>query len=617
MRVFGGLGTTAASSLEDRVRSIEDPDGRLVRIGAGGAWALVRIGLADLDFVWEPDGSFIIVDGELFAIDGRRPRHVHASGHHPLRAFLTRFRAEGPACLAGVNGSATIFIWDAAVRRLTLARDRWGFGSCFWMESDGGVLFASDIRSLIRGDRRSQLDEAAIDLFLAGGFISAPWTSLAHIRKVPAAHCLVAEREGTRLSRYWRASGQPKIRLRLEERKELLEQALTQAIERQLPGDRTPAVLLSGGIDSMYLTALLARTFGVPLPAFTYRYADYHGKFNESDRAQATARLLGIEHHEMTVGPRDIADSVERILIEHSGPLSYGAHSAILKDVSRTGVQILYNGQGNGALYPSPTERLGQRLGGVPGGAAVASSIERMLGRRLPLSSAARYAARVGATGLNWRFHAPLTPDAIRRSLYVDPSRLDHARRASQRLFAAVVAEFAGEDGVERLAGPLHRLYSADGTLTWSSSFGRAHGLRSRSPYYDNDYVDLLYRMRRSGGKREIRELAAKLLPRDLAFAPKVAQTLPISDWLRGPLSDFLAERLSARRLLANGVFRHEAVSALRQRHRDGAGSHGWTLWNLLMITEWQEIVEREAGLYFTEAAHRRANPTPRLVRAV
>lgn len=617
MRVFGGYGTTAASTLEDRVRSIEDPDGRLVRIGAGGAWALVRIGLADLDFVWEPDGSFIIVDGELFAIEGRRPRHVHASGPHPLRALLTRFRAEGPACLAGVNGSASIIIWDAAARRLTLSRDRWGFGSCFWMESGGGILFASDIRSLIRSDPRARLDEAAIDLFLASGFISAPWTSLAHIRKIPAAHCLVAEREGTRLSRYWRASGQPKIQKRLEGRKDLLEQALTEAVERQLPGRRAPAILLSGGIDSMYLTALLARKFEVPLPAFTYRYADYHGKFNESDRAQATARLLGIEHHEMTVGPRDIADSVERILIEHNGPLSYGAHSAILKEVSRAGVEVLYNGQGNGALYPSLAERLGQRLGGAPGGATVASSVERVLGRRLPFSSTARYAARVAATGLNWRFHAPLTADAIRRSLYADPGRLDHARRASERLFAETVAEFAGEDGAERLAGPLHRLYSADGTLTWSSSFGRAHGLSPRSPYYDNDYVELLYRMRRSGGKREIRELAAKLLPRELALAPKVAQTLPISDWLRGPLSGHLAERLSARRLLGNGVFRHEIVSDLCQRHREGTGSHGWTLWNLLMITEWQEIVEREAGLYFTEAARRRARPTPRLAQAV
>jgi asparagine synthase (glutamine-hydrolysing) len=585
VRVFGRFVGASSGVGDGPPRRIPDL-GNALRIGKGGAWALVRTDLRDLTFKQEADGSFVILDGEVFG--GRAPTDV----------LLARFRKEGPVCLAELNGTAAVTIWDARSRTLVLARDRWGFGSCFWMESAGSITFGSDILPLIRSDPRSELDEAALDLFLAGGFISAPWTSVAHIKKIPSAHCLTVNQSGARLSRYWRATGRPKIRAPLHARKELLEHGLVGAVQRHLPGSAKSAILLSGGIDSMFLAALLVRRFGLAPTAFTYRYAQYDGKFNELDRACAAARLLGLDHHEMTIGPQDIVDNLDHMLIQHNGPLSYGAHSAILKDVAASGAEILYNGQGNGALYPSAAERLGLLLSRTMAQPSAPLRLAAMVGDRLRWPASARYAVQVARTGLNWRFHAPLSSDEVRKAIYADPGRLDRARRATAELFSEVVAEFSDESGDGRLAGPLHRLYSADGTLTWSAAFGRAHGLSPRSPYYDNVYVELLYRMRRSGAKRELRELAGKLLPRELAFAPKTAQTIPIAHWFRGPLSSFLIETLGADRLSDSGMFRHQGVRELHRRHLEGEGSHGWTLWNVLMITEWQRIVAREAGRY-------------------
>ncbi|HXV25223.1 MAG TPA: asparagine synthase C-terminal domain-containing protein, partial [Alphaproteobacteria bacterium] len=375
------------------------------------------------------------------------------------------------------------------------------------------------------------------------------------------------------------------------------ERHLLQAVERQLPGRAAAAILLSGGIDAMYLAALLARHFGVRTAAFTYRYADYEGEFNETARARATAEHLGLEHHEMIVGPADIAANLEAMLIAHSGPLSYGAHSAILRDVAASGAQILYSGFEPDAPYSSAAEMLGQWLRSVPlPHAAIARGVERGFGTRRRWANFLAYAERVAATGLVWRFHAPLTPDPIRESLYVDRALSERAKQAAARLFGEVVAEFSTENAVVRIAGPLTALYQSEGSSRWSSCFGRAHGLLPRSPFQDNDYVDLLLRMPRSGHKREIRELAAKLLPRDLAFAPKVAQTLPIAHWLRGPMSEFITAQLSAPRIAEGGLFRHEVIMDLLRRHREGPVSHAWTLWNVLVLTLWQEIVRREAG---------------------
>lgn len=574
--------------------------GVIRRIGGSRAWALVRADLPDLLWCEQGDGSFAIIDGELF--DTAADRQTGPAERNEAAVILERFRAEGISVFATLNGSAAVMLWDAASGRLALARDRSGLGLCFWMESPSAVTFGSDILSLVRCDSRSKLDAAAVDFFLASGFIPAPWTSLDHIRTIPPAHVAVIDDSLAQLSRYWRPTGQPQLRLGLQARKQQHEAAILKGIERQLPGRASSAVLLSGGIDSMYLTALLARQFGVRPITFTYRYADYEGEFNEGARARATARLLGLEHHEMLVRPTDIASSLRSMLVAHSGPLSYGAHSAILGDVARSGAQVLYNGLESDAPYCSPSEMLGQLLRHLPlPHAAIAQHIEHVVGKNARWARSLAYAERVAATGLVWRFHAPLTPDPLRKSLYLDPDRFDQGRRAAASLFGDVLAEFANESAMVRVVGPLGRLYS-EGSTRWSSCFAREHGLSARSPFLDNDYLDLLHRMPWSAGKREIRELAAKYLPRDLAFAPKIAQTLPIAHWLRTPASDFVTGELHEARIVAGRQFRYEVIEALINRHRSGAGSHAWTLWNVLMITLWQEIVGREAGRYLTRA---------------
>ena len=140
--------------------------------------------------------------------------------------------------------------------RLALASDRAGYGLCFWMESAGAIFFGSDILSLIRSDPRTSLNEAAVDLFLAGGFISAPWTSLAHVHKVPAGRVLIAYRRAATLTQYWRPTGRPRVRVRGAPLKQLQQQALLKAVERQLPGSGRPALLRRA--------ASIRRTGGAP-----------------------------------------------------------------------------------------------------------------------------------------------------------------------------------------------------------------------------------------------------------------------------------------------------------------------------------------------------------------
>ena len=558
-------------------------------ISAGPCMAVLRTGRADLQAHQDPDGSFALVDGEIFSISGEA-----GPSRNPASVVLALYRREGMDCFPRLNSNASVAVWDAGAQKLLLARDQSGLGLCYWMERDGAILFSSELMSLVQLDDRVELHPSAVDLFVASGFISSPWTSLKHISKVPPGHCLVVDRAATKLTRYWRQTGRPRLRLSEAETSDRIGELVNRAVKRQRAHAAPSALLLSSGVDSTLLAALLVR-HGVRPETFTFRYTQYEGKFNETAGALRAAQHCGLNHHDMLVGPQDVANNLEEVLVRHQGPMSYGLHTAILKDIAGGGAEVLYSGIGPDSLYPSRSERLSIGLGRLP---FPHRALARALRKRLDSSRNQRWIrfGLLAATGRNWRFQAPLTDDATRAQLYEDPQLVSSAVSAQEELFQAVQRDFDGESDIDRLSAGLQSLYSADGTLHWTAAFSRSHDLLPRCPYFDSDLIDFLYRMPRRTGKAEVRSYAERLLPADVAHAPKLGQTIPISLWFRGPLSGWLRDQLHHDRIQATGLFRPERVRALLDEHLSGAANRGWTLWVLLVLTTWQEIVRREAG---------------------
>jgi asparagine synthase (glutamine-hydrolysing) len=578
----GGIALSLPGAVAQKVPGLRS-------IAHGACQAVYRPGRRDLQVFQDADGSFVLIDGEVFSIAGEDRLADKAAA-----AVLSLYRREGMAGFARLNSNAAVAVWDAGAQRLLLLRDRTGLGLAYWMERDGAILFSSDLMSLVQLDERTELNPAAIDLFLASGFISSPWTSVKHIHKVPLGHCVTVDRSGVQMTRYWRQSGRPRLRLSEAETIERLGELVNQAVARQHAQQAPSALLLSSGVDSTLLAALLAK-HGMKPGTFTFRYTHYEGQYNESPGAVRAAEHCGLPHSEMFVGPQDVAGNLEEVLVRHQGPLTYGLHTAILKDIAESGAEVLYSGQGNGSLCPSRPERLALALGHLP---FPHRAIAHLLRRRVD-SNRNQRVLRLGliaATGLNWRFHAPLTDDRVRATLYLEPERVGPAVQAQERLFQSVIAQYDGESDIDRLSGALQSLYTADGTLHWTSAFARSYGLLPRCPYFDSDFIDFLYRLPRQAGKAEVRSYASRLLPSDLAYAKKLGQTIPISLWFRGPLRGWVSEQLDPARIAAAGLFRPDRVRVLLERHLQGAGDHGWTLWIILVLTAWQEVVRREAG---------------------
>ena len=593
MRLLGCWGASSAvcSQLFSSIEIESGDPAQFHRITRPGAAVLLRKGTPGISYAEAFDG-FAVVDGDLF-----EPRP--AGGESSAAAvILDLFRRFGVEALDRIESNAFIAVWDARTARLTLARDRFGMGLGYWMEQGRALLWSSELTTLLGCDPRVELNMTAIDQFLADGRVSAPWTTLQHIHKLPSAHILTADGRGVSTRRYWRQDGRARVKVAREERLRLLEEALVAAHRRQISAGKPAAALLSGGVDSMLMVALLAK-LGCATETFTYRYTHYDGMFNEGPPAARAAGWLGLRHHEMAVGPLDIADRFEDILWQHQGPLTYGLHTAILSAIAGTPGKVLYSGQGNGGA--SWTEQVGLALSRVRGLQGALACLGRLSFTRGPLGDLA-YIGRVAQTRLSWRFHSPLTSPPLRSALYARPEVLDEAAAERQKLFGAVIGEFADQTAENAFCASIQRLATADSSLQWTTCFARSHGLLARCPYYDRDLIDLMYSLPREREKEDLREIAAKYLPGDLAFAPKIGQTIPISHWFRGPLADWLGQMLDVGRIVASGMFRPDVVRHLYTAHLAGRGSHGWTLWGIAAVVSWQEMIRREAGRHTSPA---------------
>jgi len=546
-----------------------------------------------------PDGTFIVVAGDLYNRDeiADRVRPGRPAGTDDASLILDLYLSSGPTSLAQLNAAATVTIWDAARQDLMIFRDRWGQASQFYAADGDRFLWAADLRTLLLLGVSPRIDADALDFFLAAGYFPAPWTGLTEVKKIPPAHVLSRRHGGTvDVQPFWRPTGTPKTQISAEQTTERLQTLLAQSLRRRHRVGTRTGVFLSGGVDSALLVGILTRLLGVDIDTFTFRYSDYEGVFNESRLAEDTAKHFGTRHHTIEFSPYDLADSLDRMVLAYEEPFTFGLHSYLLADVVRSATSTVLSGAGVGDWYAGRKDLLARRLRMLPlPFHAIGRVLDPLLGR---VSASRRHIVRSlafgAATGLPDKTNEPVGADVFRRTLYQDARRAT-GRHRLRGLMRPVVAALAGESTRDQVALLTQRYFIAECNLYWYSRWGKAWKIRVAHPYYDNDLQDFAMRLERNDrDKPEMRRVAERLMPRSMAYAPKISQTVPIRQWFRGPLLDMLRSRLAPHHLAENGTFDPGAVHRLIDQHVAQQANHEWLLWSILTTTVWQDVVLRQ-----------------------
>ena len=592
----GGLGLSPGSAgLAVRRLAVIDPAGGRQPLGS-------------------EDGAVrLAYNGEIY--NYRDLRADLAARGHTLRSagdsevLVHLYEDHGPDLLGRLVGMFAFGIWDARRRRLLLARDRLGQKPLYWWHGPGVLVFASEVTALLEcPDVPRQADRRALGRFLRFGYVPAPDTGFAGIRKLPPAHYLVFDAATGAIvgpTRYWDVPrGPADLGPSPAEWQERLREALSDAVRSQLAADVPLGVLLSGGVDSSAVAALAATHLPEPVRTFTVRFAETG--WDESGYAREVARRLGSAHTEVTVEPRCV-EALGELVERHGEPFADSSNIAMyyLAREARRKVTVALSGDGGDESfggYPrhaamAVSERMGPHLRRLL--ARLGRNMGPRAGRKSRWNDARRFMSALDLKPLPrylaWRslfsaddLAALLAPDFAKETLADDPAAL----------WQSTLAGLDDRPWLDRTMAIDLADYLPNDCLAKVDIASMCHSLEVRSPMLDHRVVELARRMpvglkwrRRAGrlplGKAVLREAMADLLPASIVARGKMGFGVPVSRWLAGEYADWMRGILLDPPTVARGLTERSAVEAMIAAHTAFRADHGERLWALVCLELW------------------------------
>lgn len=577
------------------------PDGRVGL--AHRRLAIIDLSAAGHQPMEDAEGQTVIVfNGEIYNF--RELRDVLAakgrafSSASDTEVILAAYREWGPHFLTRLNGMFALALFDARQGVLLLARDRAGEKPLFYSLRDGVLRFASELKALMADPSfPRRIDPAALDCYLALGFVPGEMCMLRDAKKLPPAHFMTFEL-GTgkaHVERYWQLpqlaiehAGAASIPDLLDE----LEPLLEDAVRRQLVASDVPVgVLLSGGVDSSLVTAMAARASS-HVKTFTVRFPG-HPAFDETHHARLIARHFGTDHVELSAADATV-DLLPMLAAQFDEPIvdSSMIPTFLLSKLVREHCTVALGGDGGDELfggYPwhSHAARLEGWFGPVP---------------RLIRSAAARLGEAVLPVGFRGR--------NLLQTLDVDfgagiPNFTGHFSRGARTALMAsrapwpLVAErirdgriSAGRDVVQRSTRTDFENFLVEDILVKVDRASMLNSLELRAPLLDYRVIEFAYRkvpphLKATAKTRKIllKELCARVLPPEFDRDRKQGFDIPLAAWLRGgPWLDFFRKLLIEEN---DGFFDSRFVSDLLGGQLKGR-SNSERLFSLALFELWR-----------------------------
>lgn len=582
------------------------PDDRGAFEAPGVAFGVRRLSVIDVvdghqPFANEAGDIWAMQNGEIYNHDQIRSDLV-VRGHAMRSRCDTEviphlYERLGPGFPEALRGIFGVALWDGAHRRAVLVRDRIGVKPLYWSQRGDLVVFASELKSLLAsGLVDPELDYDALDAYLTLGFIPARRTPLAQVSKLSPGHRLIVEEGRVRIEPYWVypapvvAAPQPSE----SEYADGLLASLEESVQMRLMSDVPLGAMLSGGLDSSLIVALMARNMSEPVKTFSVGFSDDRDS-NELEDARYVARTFGTDHHELELPLAADVEDLERLvwtLDEPIADLSALGFEA-LSQLATQHVTVALSGQGADEL-----------LGGYRKHQA-AAMVGRLGALPTPLRTAAVGLAAKGSPRIHRAAQALAAPDQAHRLIEMS-GRLGGGRR--QELYRGplrgrvgtaaldAIVELAAPEPVHPLSATLHidaQLALVDTMLHYFDRTSMAHSLEVRVPFLDHHTVEYCARVpsglkvRRLQTKYLLKRAATGIVPDRIIHKQKLGFFRgSTASWLETQLRSAGSELLLASDSRCAEFLDSRAIARLAQPERlrrDASDAH---LLNSILILE-------------------------------
>jgi asparagine synthase (glutamine-hydrolysing) len=548
-------------------------------------------------------GRYVLVyNGEVYNFGSLRDELEREGavlrGHTDTEVILEGCARWGLArTVERLNGMFAFALWDRAERKLSLVRDRIGIKPLYYARIGTSLLFGSELKALCAHPLfDGELDRNSVDLFLRYSYIPAPWSIYRYVRKLTAGHILtLSAPDGDSESvPYWsiRTAAEQTSAISESEAIDELQTLLSEAIRLQMISDVPLGAFLSGGIDSSTVVGLMQTQSTRRVKTFSIGFAD--ARYDEAKHARQVAQHLGTEHTELYVGNEQLLDAVPQLASVYDEPFADPSQipTAVLAALTRKEVTVALSGDGGDELFAG-------------------YSHYRQVRDRWTLSRRIPEPLRVGAAAtFDWvTANGNSTKFATLRSLLTAqaPESVGSHARSRKALLGIVKnvvepqtaftdrAQWPDTDDVlTRLMCLDLNTYLPEDVLTKVDRATMQVSLEARVPILDHRIVEFAlqlpnsFKLRRNQNKWLLRKVLERFVPASLFDRPKMGFSVPISDWLRGPLRDWAESLLDVATVRTQGLLDPVLVRRMWDEHVEGQRDWGHVLWNLTMLQAWR-----------------------------
>ena len=593
-----------------------DDAGAWADADAGAAFGFRRLSIVDLSPqghqpMRSPSGRYVIAfNGEIYnhrllrAELEREAQPPKFRGHSDTEVLLATIDGWGlDRALQRCVGMFAFALWDCETRQLHLVRDRLGERPLYYGRMGDTLLFSSELKALQAHPAwRGEIDRDVLTLLLRFNYIPGPFSIFKNIRKLPPGSLITIERSAELPApvEYWSAhhtvtAGVANRFAGSEaEAGERLEALLRKAIRDEMLADVPVGALLSGGIDSSTIVALMQAESARPVKTFTIGFSN--DRFNEAAYAKEVARHLGTDHTEHYLTPDDALAVIPRLPVLYDEPFADVSQipTFLLAAIARRNVTVCLSGDGGDELFGGYHRyfygrRIWNNTRWIPLGARRAAS--RLVLKFAPGSRAGHKLTRLAEVldandphDLYLRFMSHWgTPAALVPGASEPPIVLTNGHRPK-------LPDFVEEMMYADLVG-----YLPDDILVKVDRASMGVSLEVRVPFLDHRVVEfaatlpISIKAGNGEGKQLLRKVLFKYVPRKLVERPKWGFAPPLAAWLRGPLRPWAEELLNEKRLRSQGIVDPAPIRARWREHLAGRRDWNCSLWGVLMFQAWLE----------------------------
>ena len=514
----------------------------------------------------EDETLWLVCNGEIYNFQELRSA-LRERGHifysdSDSEVILHSYEEKGLQCVDDFRGMFSFALWDSKEKMFILARDRVGIKPLYYFEDGGKFLFASEIKSILEDKRiEREVDYHSYYSYLAFQTTLGEDTMFKNIKKLAPGHILIYKNRKITLKKYWdlplaEDTGYQKSERHCADR---VYELLGESVKMRLMSDVPLGVLLSGGLDSSSIVALMSQSVNQPIKTFSVG-------FNQPDDELGYARLVAdhfkTDHRELMIKPHDLVRVLEKIVWHMDEPLADGGaiSTYLVAEQVKEHVKVILVGEGGDEIFGGYSwHNLGMPF---------------------------------------FKF----IPEAVKLRLYFYLTTFYRKKRAQNknmyREFKSLFRELnKSKDPLLRLTSFEIKCLLPNSLLMKVDKMTMAHSLEARVPFLDHELVEYStvipsgHKIRRLTGKYILRQAMRELLPHEIVKRPKHGFLVPLNSWLKNELKEYAQELLLSPESHARKFFPEKEIRSLfvkRSKLKDIENTS--LLWRLLVFEVWHTI---------------------------